>query len=284
MQSETVGALAAALAKAQGQIRPAPMDRDNPFFKSRYATLTSLWESARAALAANGLAVTQATDLDNAGNIVLITTLMHSSGEWVGSVYPVRPKDNAPQTIGSAITYARRYAFSALVGLSSDDDDDGNAANGNGGNHAPAKQQEVRPAKQPAAPQAATISGGSQTSNGNGGGVAGGNGKAYKPTGAALDFLAACKAVFGPDEEPARHWLIKRYSAAKTPENVRESTKDMTDDELRAITRTLTNNADRYASEWAAANMDTSAVPSVADADPIAFAMANPAVMEPTQH
>lgn len=263
MQSETIGALAAALAKAQGQIRPAPMDRDNPFFKSRYATLTSLWESARAALAANGLAVTQATDLDNAGNIVLITTLMHSSGEWVGSVYPVWPADKKPQTIGSAITYARRYAFGALVGLSSDDDDDGNEANGN---HAPAKQQEVRPAKQPAAPSAANNSGGSQNVNGNGGGAAGGT---YKPGAAAIDFLAACKAVFGPDADKARHWMIERYCTAKTPNNVRTSTKSMTDDELRAITEALTSNADSYASKWAAANMDTSTVPAVADAEPI---------------
>ena len=130
MQSETIGAIAAALAKAQGAIKPAPMDRDNPFFKSRYATLTSLWESARAALSANGLSVVQTTDFAESGDLVLVTTLMHSSGEWVGSAYPVRAKDNTPQALGSALTYARRYAFGALVGLTSDDDDDGNTANG----------------------------------------------------------------------------------------------------------------------------------------------------------
>lgn len=134
MQSETIGALAAALAKAQGEISPAPMDRDNPFFKSKYATLTSLWESARAALAKNGLSVVQSTDLADNGDVVLITTLMHASGEWIGGVYPVRATDNKPQTLGSALTYARRYAFGALVGLTSDDDDDGNAASNNGTN------------------------------------------------------------------------------------------------------------------------------------------------------
>ena len=137
MQSETIGALAAALAKAQGAIKPAAMDRDNPFFKSRYATLTSLWEAARDALSANGLAVTQATDVSD-GEIVLITTLLHSSGEWIGGVYPVRATDAKPQSLGSAITYARRYAFGALVGLIADDDDDGNAAS------APAQKAPVK--------------------------------------------------------------------------------------------------------------------------------------------
>lgn len=143
MQSETIGALAAALAKAQGEIHPAPMDRDNPYFKSKYATLTSLWESARAALAKNGLAVTQVTDFDNGGDLILITTLLHSSGEWIGGVYPVRGKDTTPQATGSALTYARRYAFGALVGLTSDDDDDGNAAQ-NGANGG--AQQQNKPA------------------------------------------------------------------------------------------------------------------------------------------
>jgi hypothetical protein len=132
------------------------MDRDNPFFKSKYATLTSLWESARAALAKNGLAVTQATDFDGEGRLVLVTTLLHSSGEWIGSVYPVEPADRKPQTLGSALTYARRYAFGALVGLSSDDDDDGNAAQ-NGA------QQKAQPERKSAAPPPPAPNG-----NGNG--------------------------------------------------------------------------------------------------------------------
>ena len=127
--------------------------------------------------------------------------------------------------------------------------------------------QEVRPANKPAAPSAATISGGSQNVNGNGGG--GAVGETYKPGAAAIDFLAACKAVFGPDADKARHWMIERYCTAKTPNNVRTSTKSMTNDELRAITEALTSNADSYASKWAAANMDTSTVPAVADAEPI---------------
>ena len=212
MQSETIGALAAALAKAQGAIKPAPMDRDNPFFKSKYATLTSLWESARAALTANGLAVTQATDFDNDGKVVLVTTLMHSSGEWIGSVYPVDPVDRKPQSLGSAITYARRYAFGALVGLSSDDDDDGNAGNGaqqSATNAAqPSRKKEAPPQSNPA--PAATV-----TTTGNGGGA--GNGNGSKPTAAALKaFHATGSRLYGQDWDGKRHEIIKAYTKGRT--------------------------------------------------------------------
>lgn len=142
MQSESIGALAAALAKAQGAIKPAVFDKEvnTNTYKFKYATLATLWDTARDALAINGLAVTQTTDIDSGGNILLVTTLLHASGEWIGGVYPVRAKDNMPQTLGSAITYARRYALSAILGLVSDDDDDGNAANGNQAQHKPAAQ------------------------------------------------------------------------------------------------------------------------------------------------
>jgi hypothetical protein len=148
MQSETIGALAAALAKAQGEISPATMDRTAKITQTagyKYATLTSLWESARTALSANGLAVTQVTDFDTNGDIVLLTTLLHSSGEWISGVYPIRTADTKPQTLGSALTYARRYALGALVGLTSDDDDDGTAAN-NGTSSAQAHHR-IQPAK-----------------------------------------------------------------------------------------------------------------------------------------
>lgn len=87
------------------------------------------------ALAKNGLSVVQSTDLADNGDVVLITTLnaRKRRTDWPG-VYPVRATDNKPQTLGSALTYARRYAFGALVGLTSDDDDDGNAASNGGTN------------------------------------------------------------------------------------------------------------------------------------------------------
>jgi len=126
-ESETLGALAAALAKAQGAMRPAKKDALNPHFKSKYADLASIWEVAREPLAANGLAVMQrVTNTDTAA--IITTHMIHSSGEWVKDrcYWPVAQR--TPQGIGSAITYGKRYALAALLGIAAEEDDDGNAA------------------------------------------------------------------------------------------------------------------------------------------------------------
>ena len=122
MQSESIAALAAALSKAQADITGALKDSSNPFFKSKYADLASCWDACRKQLAANGLAVIQTTNTTDAG-VVLVTTLAHSSGEWIRGVLPVVTKDAGPQAQGSGITYARRYALAAIVGLAQIDDD-----------------------------------------------------------------------------------------------------------------------------------------------------------------
>ena len=122
MQSESIAALAAALSKAQADITGALKDSSNPFYKSRYADLASCWDACRKQLAANGLCVIQTTNTTDAG-VVLVTTLAHSSGEWMRGTLPVVTKDNGPQAQGSGITYARRYALAAIVGLAQIDDD-----------------------------------------------------------------------------------------------------------------------------------------------------------------
>ena len=122
MQSDTIGALAAALSKAQGAITGALKDSSNPFFKSKYADLASCWDACRTQLSENGLAVIQAIDIIG-DKPVLITTLAHSSGEWIKSITPVLCRDDSPQAQGSGITYARRYALAAIVGLAQIDDD-----------------------------------------------------------------------------------------------------------------------------------------------------------------
>ncbi len=149
-QSENIGELAGALAKAQGVIVNASKDRDNTFFKSSYATLASVWDSCRAALSANGLCVLQTTTETDKG-LILTTTLAHASGQWVRSVYPVVPVKADPQGWGSAMTYARRYALSAMVGVAPADDDDGEAAVGRGGNGFDKLQKptQVPPKQQP---------------------------------------------------------------------------------------------------------------------------------------
>ena len=126
-QSEQVAELYAALAKAQGQFRPAAKDSENPHFRSRYADLASVWEACRAPLAANGLSVMQRPSTAPDG-VWLETRLCHASGQWVADAawWPVAQR--TPQAYGSAITYARRYALAALLGIAADDDDDGDAA------------------------------------------------------------------------------------------------------------------------------------------------------------
>ena len=123
--------LYAALAKAQGQIRGAVKDSTNPHFKSSYADLASVWEACRKALSDNGLCIIQQPVAAPAGFVALETTLGHSSGESVTSRFsmPVAQANNA-QAIGSALTYARRYALSAFVGIAPEDDDGNGATNG----------------------------------------------------------------------------------------------------------------------------------------------------------
>lgn len=126
--SPTIGKLAGALAKAQGLIRGAVKDSENPYFKSSYADLASVWEACRDALSKNDLAVIQTTEPDDKG-IVVVTTLAHSSGEWMRGKLRVIPAKNDAQAIGSVITYMRRYSLAAMVGIAQVDDD-GNAATG----------------------------------------------------------------------------------------------------------------------------------------------------------
>jgi len=126
-QSEQIDALAAALAKAQGQISPAIKDSSNPFFKSKYADLASVWQACKEPLSKNGLAVIQATSYID-GHLTLVTTLAHASGQWMRSFMPIVTEKQNAQGIGSAITYMRRYCLSAMVGITCDEDDDGNAA------------------------------------------------------------------------------------------------------------------------------------------------------------
>jgi hypothetical protein len=121
-QSESIAALAAALSKAQADITGALKDSANPFFKSKYADLASCWDACRKQLAANNLAVIQTTEIGETGAI-LVTTLAHSSGEWMRGYLPILTKDAGPQGQGSGITYARRYALAAIVGLAQIDDD-----------------------------------------------------------------------------------------------------------------------------------------------------------------
>ena len=127
-QSEQIDQLATALAKAQGEFTPAIKDAANPFFKSKYANLCSVYKSCQEPLSKNGLSISQPTMRDENGQWILVTKLLHSSGQWMSSHTPIITAKADIQAFGSAVTYARRYALSALVGVVTDEDDDGEAA------------------------------------------------------------------------------------------------------------------------------------------------------------
>lgn len=120
--SENLNELFCALAKAQGKIQPASKDKSNPFFKSKYADLSSVWDACRDALSENGLSLVQFPQTRSDG-LYLISILGHSSGQWMKSEVQIPLIKNDPQSIGSAITYFRRYSLSALVGVAPEDDD-----------------------------------------------------------------------------------------------------------------------------------------------------------------
>ena len=127
MRSESTKEIATALSNFQGKMTAVKKDATNPFYKSKYATLDTIWDTIRKPLSENGLSVAQTMNLID-GKSVLETTLYHTSGEWISGTQLVNPVKDDPQGLGSAITYARRYSLSAILGLLSDDDDDANTA------------------------------------------------------------------------------------------------------------------------------------------------------------
>lgn len=143
-QSDAINELAAALATAQGQMTGALKDSANPYFKSKYADLASCWDACRKPLSENGLAVIQTTSETNGGTNV-VTTLAHSSGQWIRGSLPVKIKDDSPQAQGSGLTYARRYALASMVGIAQIDDD---AEAAQGRKILPQKSAEVLTAQQ----------------------------------------------------------------------------------------------------------------------------------------
>jgi hypothetical protein len=140
--ADTGSKLALALSKAQGMMKAAKKDMDNPFFKSKYADLASVWDACREALSQNEIAVMQVPELQ--GTVIGIRTkLIHSSGEYEEGFFPLAvPVTAKAQEMGSAMTYLRRYALSAMVGVAPEDDD-GNGANATGGQKIETKPESI---------------------------------------------------------------------------------------------------------------------------------------------
>ena len=143
-QSESIANLAAALSVVQGKMSYAVKDSANPFFKSRYADLESVWDACRSLLADNGLAVMQFPGLytDHDKSMSLTTIISHKSGEFISQEMSVPVTKADAQGAGSAITYMRRYALAAVVGVVQADDD-GNAASNPQSKPAVVKPKEI---------------------------------------------------------------------------------------------------------------------------------------------
>lgn len=127
-KSDSIKNLASALIKFQNEIKNPGNTAVNPYFNSRYAPLHEILNEVRPVLAKYGLSVVQFPGGDGT-NITVQTVLMHESGEWItGEPLVLKADKPTAQGAGSAITYGRRYALSALLGIASEDDDDGNIA------------------------------------------------------------------------------------------------------------------------------------------------------------
>lgn len=128
-KSDTIGKIAVALLQAQKNMGAAVKDAKNPFFKSKFADLNAVREASHPALNAAGITVLQPTSSNEHGMFVN-TMLLHDSGEFISSETAIIcAKQNDPQALGSAISYARRYGLQSFVSLGTADDDGESAMN-----------------------------------------------------------------------------------------------------------------------------------------------------------
>ena len=152
-QSESLDLLAKALVAAQAEFAPVAKRAENPFFKSHYADLASIVEAASPIAAKHGLAVSQFPSVLD-GEPSLVTYLIHESGQWLSSEMKVLAKLD-PQGQGSGISYARRYAYSSVLGIVTEADDDGNAAQPSTPAPTTRREPPVRPVQRSTPPKTA---------------------------------------------------------------------------------------------------------------------------------
>lgn len=128
VQSEQTESIYKAIVKAQAEFKPIQFDAVNPHFKNKYATLGATQESVRPILAKHGLAIIQSLETTEGGEYFVETILIHESGQSIKAKTGLMIDRKNMQGLGSATTYAKRYAMQAILGISGDDDDDGNVA------------------------------------------------------------------------------------------------------------------------------------------------------------
>lgn len=126
-KSEQINELAKALADFQSEVKDPTKDKENPYFKSKYVALDGVLQTVRPVLAKHGLSVMQLPTSDETA-VTVTTLLMHSSGQFIESEpFKVLLTKKDAQAAGSALTYARRYSLSSVLGIAWDDDDDGDS-------------------------------------------------------------------------------------------------------------------------------------------------------------
>lgn len=206
--SEQIGEFSAALAAAQAELKNPLKNREvtvtprkrqdgsqPPPYKFKYATFDAILEMARPILGKHSIAIVQT--VANQGDVIMVTTrLMHSSGQWVEDVIGGKVENVGLQGMGAAISYLKRYALTAMLGVAADDDDDGNSADGN--------LADVRD-RQPAARGKAQVQRGAT---------------AAKPESARIEPDAAMVVTGAKDAPDFLSKLVNAFVAADTVEKV----------------------------------------------------------------
>src|SRR6266704_5630786 len=138
-RSRNIGDLVLALSKAQGEfpdiernrtVTVQPRSGGQPY-QFKYATLSAIIDAIRKPLSKNGIAYTQIISHDSDTGFYVLTTTLHFGNQFLSSKTPIIVEGSTNQQFGSALTYMKRYALAAILGIAADEDDDGNAADGN---------------------------------------------------------------------------------------------------------------------------------------------------------
>lgn len=133
--SETIGDLAKALAKFQGEVKQPKKDKSNPFFKSTYVDLAGVVDAITETASKNGISFMQHALTNDNGEVGIVTIVLHESGEYIESS-PIfaKPTKPGPQEVGSVLTYLKRYSLASAFGITSEVDDDGENGMARGSN------------------------------------------------------------------------------------------------------------------------------------------------------
>lgn len=127
--SEAIDKIVPAMFEIQKKLGPVPKQSENPFFKKKYADLLTIWKHVHDSLFEAGMFVIQTGEASGVGTLSLTTTIMHAeSQQYISGTMTFSLSKPDPQQTGSAVTYARRYGLSAILGLMTDKDDDAEGA------------------------------------------------------------------------------------------------------------------------------------------------------------